>query len=268
MSADPKSLSNKADTAATATTQALSTKSETTPASLPQELASLLQSSFKDNLKSVNLYKIFPDIKIQHGVKKPKFEIGENEELEVIRGVIIRNIIVREYYVNQGNPVPECTSIGGLNGTTHGQCAYCRYNKFENNRKACKEFRKLVMYMPEKETLYEIKVPITSLSNLNTYFKDVMINRKLDLAAVVTKFSLGVKEEKGQKPYSIVECAVDTDISKLDPKHFPKIIQFLKEKDNYYQATEAIGVVQKAQAEPTKQSSATIQKGEGDEVPF
>ena len=249
--------------------KALAPKTDTTMAAIPQELAALLQSSFKDNLKTVNLYKIFPDVKIQHGVKKPKFEIGENDEAETIRGVIIRNIVTREYYVGQGNPVPECTSIGGLNGTTHGQCVACRYNKFENNRKACKEFRKLVMYIPEREGLYELKVPITSLSNLNAYFKDVMVTRKLDLAAVVTKFSLGVKEEKGQKPYSIVECSVDSDLTKLDPKHFPKIVQFLREKDNYYPATESNGVVPvQAPDAPVKPSQPNIQKGEGGEVPF
>ena len=94
-------------------TTTMAPKTDSAMSVVPTELIALLAQSYKEDLKTVNAYKIFPEIKMQHGVKKPKFEIGDSDERDIITGVILRVISLKELY-RTGSPIPECTSLGGI----------------------------------------------------------------------------------------------------------------------------------------------------------
>lgn len=235
-------------------------------------------------LAEVGAQRLFPGISIQHGVKKPKFEIeieGDTKEFKDLEIVVVNHVTGRELYLIKDNPVPDCVSVGGTYGTNYGTCAQCKYNVFgsgPNGSKMCKETRRLASVVKGLPGVYELKVPPTSLSSFDKAKKSMVLYHPVNAGLI--KVTLGIKEDTGKKAYSIIEMAYAGPWYKdtSDADFIKAINDGILMASSAYAYTEApegdeAGMpadnpMDNAPAGKAPETRKHIEEAQGDEVPF
>lgn len=260
-------------------TKDLEVKKGGVPATLNEDATAALKRQFEKQLRGANTYKLFPSIGIQHGIKKPKFEVENYEETDALEGTIISYTIAREFYPDAGTKVPECTSTGGKCGTMHGSCSSCTHNKWGTGAngvgRACKEYRKLMLALTDKPGFFEMKIPATSLKSFDEYANNLVLKNKLPLGGAITKITLDTKEDKGRKPFSIAVFTFVKSLLEGEKAFVEMVAKALTEYENVYRPTELpINVTPVAAAVPDdahlkqEKLSGKITEIKGDSVPF
>ena len=241
--------------------------------------ADVLKRLYTETLKTTKSYKMFPMIEMQHGIKKPKFEIEGHEETATFTGTIVNFTVGREYYPSPDVKAPECTSVGGDNGTDHGKCKVCNFYKWGSGNgtsgRKCKEHRKVLLSLEGKPGLFELKVPTTSLKAFDDFKSDIAIKEKSPLQMVVAKFSLTIAESTGKKPYSILVIEKDKALPDADPQFIEDTVAAIQKYETIYIPTPLSVKVdspsvnaENAEPQASEKVSDKVTVAEGDEVPF
>jgi len=222
------------------TTKEIETVGTTDIANLNTEAAEAMKRLFAQSLKKTVNANQFPTIVMQHGVKKPKFEIGDEELTEFLAG--IANFTTgREYYPSEDVKIPECTSIGGTNGTLYGTCAKCGFHQWGTGKngkgRACKEYRRLLLQVKDKEGILELKIPATSLAVFDTLQKQIQEKEGMPLQKYVYKFKLDVGEAQGRKPWAIINIAKECGIEAAGEEFTARILNAIVEYEKSYAPT-------------------------------
>lgn len=147
-----------------------------------KEYVDAAMEASKKELSTISTYNILPMIELTHQSKKPKFTFdtptGESIEAEKIQVSIVDFSVTKAYYLEDSGGAPECSSIGGVYGTTYGKCKNCSFNKWGSGNggsgKACKEAVNLMVVVKGYPGVYELKVPPTSLKFWRKY-KDALL---------------------------------------------------------------------------------------------
>jgi hypothetical protein len=143
-------------------------------------------------------------------------EDGKDKPTEFLTGVIICNYPINQYYIGKMDPEnpqpPVCYSNDGLMGISKEGistvCAKCSKNAFIDNKKECKNQRKIFI-LPEGSLLpYLLTIPPTSLKPWGEYIFALKAKR-LNSKQVVTKIGLRLVNTGGQK-YSVCTFAIDS----------------------------------------------------------
>ena len=237
----------------------------------------LMRRLYAKGLAKMSTYKRFPSITAQHGVKTPKFELGDNLELEDFRAVILNGDVHRDLYFD-GKTMPECSSVGGKAGTVFGVCSKCKYYEWGTGQngvgRACTESRRLLLKVLDQEGVFEIKLSPTSLAKYNEYEKSILNEKGIPFQMVVTKFSLEVMTKKGRKPWSVTCLTQDGDTIELPEAVQDEVFTLMEKYENAYMETKAPENVTPG---PDVQTGGDpdgggddgeIAEGDGDVVPF
>lgn len=140
-------------------------------------------------------------------------------------GVIVYKDKIRGYWDRSSEDnVPECSSIGGVKGTTRNgevrNCATCPYNQWGSavdekgerlKGKACKEMRRIYLASKDMAVPIFLTLPPTSISNFDKYIS-ARITKKITDLARETKITL-TPEKGGKFTYAVAQFALG------DPVH-------------------------------------------------
>lgn len=176
-----------------------------------------------------------PQIKIMLGGVK-LWEVGDEKGVKPFRGVVLANNKANAYWHQEDdakNPIfldldkghnydlPLCSSTDGTTGSRiiedaecnghavkcFGQCSVCFLNKFGTalaqdgtmgKGKACKNGRRLVVFIEGYEIPFLLTLPPTSIKAFDTYVTGLR-NTKTALWSVYTKFDLEAQKRGGQE---------------------------------------------------------------------
>lgn len=246
-------------------------------ATLNNEAAEAMKRLYAQSLKKTVSSSQFPAITMQHGVKRPKFEIGEDEQSELNAG-IINFTTGREYYPSEDVKVPECISVGGTNGTLYGECRKCSFHQWGTGKngkgRACKEYRRVLLSVSDREGVFELKLPATSLKVFEDLVEKIQIKEASPVQKFTYKFKLDVQEQQGRKPWSVINITKDKDLSEVDPEYAAKILSAVVEHEKAYTATplnenpSKPSEMPKAPNIPDSPSAETVVVDEDNGLPF
>lgn len=226
---------------------------------LSGKVESAMKTMFAKALRKTGGYNMFPSISMQHGIKKPKFEIEGMDEQDTITATIIQYETGKEYREDKDEKRPTCSSVGGKYGTKFGKCGECRFGQWreENgkNVKECKEFKKVLMVIEGSDKVFEMKIPGTSLKAFNEFERDLASKHKIPYCSAVVELSLGTEVVQGRKPWSVLQLTFKEDIRKYDEAHAVKVIKAIEEYDGHYVPT----------SEDDVESSSTTTQGSSSE---
>lgn len=204
------------------------------------KVESAMKTMFAKALRKTGGYNMFPSISMQHGIKKPKFEIEGMDDQDVITGTVIQFESGKEYREDRDEKRPTCSSIGGKYGTKFGKCADCRFGQWreENgkNVKDCKEFKKILMVIEGSDKVFEMKIPGTSLKAFNDFERELATKEKVPYCSAVIELSLGTEVVAGRKPWSVLQFAFKSD-ARTDEEYFAKVAKGIEDYDGYYVPT-------------------------------
>jgi len=169
-------------------------------------------------------YQANPRINQQQRGNPPKFEIkGKDDQAEL--SVVLIGVVTASEYRDPAtdNDIPDCSSIGGVNGTRFGACASCPHGEWHDGAngkrvRECKQHEKLCIVMADENdpVIYELRVTPASRPNFNGYYKALTKEGK-PISSIITNLSLeGVKE--GKLSFSRITFKQGKSIFDADPK--------------------------------------------------
>jgi hypothetical protein len=205
----------------------------------PEERAVFLamqQDELQHTLSGVDLQ--LSKVKINKDLCQFVDESGET--VRELVGVIVYKDKTRGYWDRSAEDnVPECSSIGGVTGTTRGgetrSCANCPYNQWGSavdekgepmKGKACKEMRRI--YLASKNTAVPIFVtlPPTSIGAFDKYISARVTKKITDLARE-TKITL-TPEKGGKFTYAVAQFALGEPVSPKDQLAYYELRKWAK----------------------------------------
>lgn len=151
----------------------------------------------------------------------PVFSIKDSDDvLAEIEGIILFYRYSNAYWdqpVGQGDGIPQCSSMDGINGYTregeNRNCHFCPLNKMGSadggNGKACKNTMYLTMLVEGYPVPVEVKVPTMSIKNYDKYNIMKLKPMGLKVNQVVTKLSVEKVSKSSTVAYGRIkfECA-------------------------------------------------------------
>ena len=169
-------------------------------------------------------YQANPRINQQQRGNPPKFELkGKDDQAEL--NVVLAGVVTASEYRDPAtdNDIPDCSSIGGVNGTRFGACASCPHGEWHDGAngkrfRECKQHEKLCVIIADENdpVAYELRVTPASRPNFNAYHKAITKDGKA-MSSIVTNLSLeGVKE--GKLSFSRITFKQGKSIFEADPK--------------------------------------------------
>jgi hypothetical protein len=191
----------------------------------------------------------FEAIQVQHGVKKPKFEIPGHDEQDTLRAVIVNYETIREYRVDKDNTAPTCRSVGGKYGNAFGKCAECKYGQWKDggngkNTKDCRDSQILVVVVEGVQGVFEMKVPGSSIKNFGAYERVITKEKGLPFGVIVTEMSLTTESVPGRKPWSVIGFAAKEELAAIKDQDFlANVISGLEKAKGAFIVTTADDVV-------------------------
>ena len=233
----------------------------TLPENLPPALAAEMQEDYENSLSEMmdGIDARPPQIKIAAGGSN-NWEIGPDKEaVKEFRGIILANTKANAYWHQQdqiANPIlidlnddhnydiPFCTSTDGIFGSREraeaaadgkavpcfGTCADCHLNQYETavndsgirgKGKACKNGRRIVVWVEGYDVPYLITLPPTSITAFDAYVTALRGKGKA-LWAVFTIFKLEMKE-RGKQRWSVFAPGSFEDVNPADLPEIYKI---------------------------------------------
>ncbi len=171
-------------------------------------------------------------VKIEHRMRFFVFPDGQTEE--ELTGVILIAKKVRAYW-EQGDRVPKCISFDGNTGkTSEGEernCASCPYDKWGSGgeqRKACKEQRRVLFLVDGWTIPVLINVPPSSLKRFDS-FVSALYAKKIPLCGVIVSLRLD-EAMKGEYNFSRLSIKVKRQVT-------PEEFTVIKRMRDYYKPT-------------------------------
>lgn len=213
---------------------------ETALAGLTQEeraaFLAMQQDELQHTLSGVDLqlsrYKINKDL--------CQFVDESGETVKELVGVIVYKDKVRGYWDRSADDnVPECSSIGGVTGTTRNgetrSCANCPYNQWGSavdekgepmKGKACKEMRRIYLALKGTAVPIFVTLPPTSIGNFDKYISARVTKKITDLARE-TKITLA-PEKGGKFTYAVAQFALGEPVSPKDQLAYYELRKWAK----------------------------------------
>lgn len=233
---------------------------------LSPKVEEALKKQFAKALDKTGGFNMFPSISMQHGIKKPGFEIEGMDEVKTFRGTIIEYTVDKQYREDKDEKRPTCSSTGGKYGVPLGKCSECSFGTWKQidgkNVKECKDARKAIVVLEDSDKVFEMKIPGTSVRNFDDYEKHVASKERSALGVALTEFSLDIGVVDGRKPWSILKLEFVEDIRTGNADYAAKVVGALEEYAGFYKETTAEDVAKgKARSANTSTEKAT----EGDE---
>lgn len=180
-------------------------------------------------------YQTNPRINQQQRGNPPKFEIKGKDDIAELN-VVLAGVVTASEYRDPAtdNDIPDCSSIGGVNGTRFGACASCPHGVWQDGVngkrfRECKQHEKLCVIIADENdpVIYELRVTPASRPNFNAYHKAFTKDGKA-MSSIVTNLTLeGVKE--GKLSFSRIVFRQGKSIFEADPKGEFNLLPRLKE---------------------------------------
>lgn len=136
-----------------------------------------------------------------------------DQEKEIV-GVMVFTHMVNAYWPGEyggDNKIPVCSSLDAKTGFNADlnqtmDCATCMFNQFKDDgsgitRKACKNMRRIYLYLSGRPHLYLLTVPPTSLKDVQTQLRRIMSGGS-QYTSTVLSFTLTGAVSKGGNDYS------------------------------------------------------------------
>lgn len=161
-----------------------------------------------------------------------------------LEGVILIQQNMNIYYANPYSgdiQAPDCLSIDGKIGVGNpgGSCSNCQLNKFQNNRKECKNKFRIYVLQSGQSLPFIIDVPPTS----TTVFKD-FISKQIGInypkTQVVTKISLKKAKSKDNIEYSQLKFGISKILTPDEGRALKQYAEQLKKTINECTATKEV----------------------------
>ena len=182
-------------------------KKESLPAklreeSLPAKLREMYSEDVKENLQ--NVIETFYKISIMGGRYKVDEKLIGNAGVE-FEAVVMREIPINVFFATPYDPSnpssPDCWSLGGMkpdissSAPQSASCIICKQNRFgsgisadgKRRGKACRNGRRLVLYVEGVELPALLSLPPTAIKDYNNFLKNLSM-QGLPLFALKVKF--------------------------------------------------------------------------------
>lgn len=203
-------------------------------------LALLLEQELQNALDGIDPRP--PRIKVSR--EAPVFMLPDGSTTKVLKGVIVYHHKARGYWYEEGEKIPDCSSMDGRIGRTkEGEeklCRDCQFNVFGTDLKggagkACKEMRWIFLLQSGEIIPSKLSIPPTSIKVFDEFIT-ALAQKKIVPVQKVVALKLESTEGQGFKYSKLSQPEIIDDVPNRD------IPGLLKMRDSAVAAAKKAGI--------------------------